>query len=220
MSTRLGARDTRRLARHLSHCQSCRREALAAGLDRGLFTRPSVRERVATRVAGLLPFPVLARFRRGGGADAAATAAPQPGRWSAHLPMLSDQLSSGWGKAAAGAAVLVAGVGGAAGVHHVATAPATSTDRPAHVRPAKAASVTAGEAGLRAQVARRRDARRRQREPRDEDHAGQARERQGRLASEVGASWGVEPTGRRRPCHVGRRRLGVTDLHPDRDLRT
>ena len=145
VSTRLGARDTRRLARHLSHCQSCRREALAAGLDRGLFTRPSVRERVATRVAGLLPFPVLVRFRRGGGADAAATAAPQPGRWSAHLPMLSDQLSSGWGKAAAGAAVLVAGVGGAAGVHHVATAPATSTDRPAHVRPAKAASVTAGK---------------------------------------------------------------------------
>ena len=47
--TRLGARDTRRLARHLAHCQSCRREALAAGLDRGLFARPSVRERVATQ---------------------------------------------------------------------------------------------------------------------------------------------------------------------------
>ena len=34
VETRLGARDTRRLARHLSHCQPCRREALAAGLDR------------------------------------------------------------------------------------------------------------------------------------------------------------------------------------------
>src|SRR5829696_5650685 len=75
--TRLGARDTRRLARHLSHCQTCRREALAAGLDRGLFTRPSVRERVASRVASFLPFPVLGnRFRRGGGTDAAAASAP------------------------------------------------------------------------------------------------------------------------------------------------
>ena len=70
VESRLGARDTRRLARHLSHCQSCRREALAAGLDRELFTRPSVRERVASRVAGLLPFPALLKFRRGGGADA------------------------------------------------------------------------------------------------------------------------------------------------------
>ena len=62
----LGTRDTRRLARHLSHCQGCRREALAAGLDRELLARPSVRERVASRVAGLLPFPALVKFRRGG----------------------------------------------------------------------------------------------------------------------------------------------------------
>src|SRR5690349_6570256 len=62
VTSTLGARDTRRLARHLSHCQTCRREALAAGLDRGLFTRPSVRE----WIAALLPFPVFARFRRGG----------------------------------------------------------------------------------------------------------------------------------------------------------
>ena len=47
VESRLGARDTRRLARHLSHCQPCRREALAAGVDRELFARPSVRERIA-----------------------------------------------------------------------------------------------------------------------------------------------------------------------------
>jgi RNA polymerase sigma factor (sigma-70 family) len=138
VGSRLGARDTRRLARHLSHCQSCRREAMAAGLDRNLFTRPSVRE----RVAAILPFPLLVRFRRGGDADAAA-ATSQPGRWSAHLPMLSDQLSSGWGKAAAGAAVLVASVGGAAGVQHAVTAPTPTKDRPAHVRAATVSSVTA-----------------------------------------------------------------------------
>ena len=55
--SRLGARDTRRLARHLAHCQPCRREALEAGLDRSLIARPPVRERVATRVAALLPVP-------------------------------------------------------------------------------------------------------------------------------------------------------------------
>src|SRR3954447_1899791 len=62
--SRLGARDTRRLARHLAHCQPCRREALAAGLDRGLLARPSVRDRVATKVAAILPFPIFTRLRR------------------------------------------------------------------------------------------------------------------------------------------------------------
>ena len=133
----LGLRDTRRLARHLSHCQGCRREALAAGLDRELLTRPSVRERVASRVAGLLPFPALVKFRRG--ADDAASLPPsgRGAQWASQLPMLSDHLSSGWGKAAAGAAVLVAGVGAGAGVHQVAT-PSAASDRPAEVRSATA----------------------------------------------------------------------------------
>ena len=121
----LGARDGRRLARHLAHCQSCRREAIAAGLDRGLFTRPSVRE----RVAALLGFPVWLRVRRG--ADEVASAAAPSGRWTAHLPLLADQVSGGgWGKAAAGVAVLLAGVGAGTGVRHVAP-------------PAKPAAVTA-----------------------------------------------------------------------------
>src|SRR3954470_830625 len=34
-----GGGGSRRLSRHLSHCQPCRREALAAGLDRGLLVR-------------------------------------------------------------------------------------------------------------------------------------------------------------------------------------
>jgi RNA polymerase sigma factor (sigma-70 family) len=114
--TRLGARDTRRLARHLSHCQPCRREALAAGLDRGLFTRPPMRERVAARVAAFLPLPAFLRT---------------------HLPAFSDQMSSGWGKAATGAAVLVAGVGAGVGVQHVATPP---EQPPAAVRTAPPAA--------------------------------------------------------------------------------
>src|SRR4051794_2942279 len=136
----LGARDTRRLARHLSHCQPCWREALAAGLDRDLFARRNVRERIASGLAGLFPFPAFARLRRGGGTDAAAAAAP--GRWSAHLPLLSDHLSSGWGKAAAGAAVLVAGVGGAAGVQHATTSSSPAHQRPALVTPARPSTTT------------------------------------------------------------------------------
>ena len=127
--SRLGTRDTRRLARHLSHCQRCRREALHAGLDRGLFARPPVRERIAARVAGLLPFPIFERFRRG----ADASPPPTGGRtasFASHLPMFSDQLASGWGKAAAGAALLIAGVGAGVGVQQVAKPP----EKPAAVR--------------------------------------------------------------------------------------
>jgi RNA polymerase sigma factor (sigma-70 family) len=125
--SRLGTRDTRRLARHLSHCQGCRREALAAGLDRELLTRPSVRERIASRVAGLLPFPIFGRFR-GRVADAAS-----------QLPLFSDHASTGWGKAAAGVAILAAGVGAGAGVREVAT-PSAAADRPAQVRSATAST--------------------------------------------------------------------------------
>src|SRR4051794_39692026 len=130
--SRLGARDTRRLARHLAHCQPCRREALAAGLDRGLFARPSVRDRVATKVAGILPFPIFARLRRG------ADDAPPPegsGRLSSlasHVPMLSDHLSTGWGKATAGAALLIAGLSAGVGVHQVTTSDSSPAGAGAH----------------------------------------------------------------------------------------
>src|SRR3954447_25834991 len=63
-SGRLGARDTRRLARHVAHCQPCRRQALAAGVDAALVARRPVRERVSTKIAGLLPFPFFFRIRR------------------------------------------------------------------------------------------------------------------------------------------------------------
>ncbi|MDA0183588.1 sigma-70 family RNA polymerase sigma factor [Solirubrobacter phytolaccae] len=154
VESRLGTRDTRRLARHLSHCQPCRREAMAAGLDRELFARPSVRERVANKVAGILPFPIFAKFRREADtAASASTSSPPSGRGAAfmqHLPMVSDHLQSGWGKAAAGAAVLVASVGAGVGVKEVASggpaAPAaleSSTQRASRTAaPAKTATPT------------------------------------------------------------------------------
>jgi RNA polymerase sigma factor (sigma-70 family) len=99
---RLGLRDQRRLARHVSHCQPCRRLAAHAGLD----VPVPVRRRIAEKVAGWLPLPAFLRFRRGD--DEAASASGGGGAWMAHVPSLSESLSSGWGKAAAGLATLLA----------------------------------------------------------------------------------------------------------------
>ncbi len=93
--TSLGLRDQRRLARHVAHCQPCRRLAAESGVDIPL----PVRTRVAGKLAGWLPLPGFLRLRRGG-------------EELMHLPALSDSMSTGWGKAAAGlAALLVAGAG-------------------------------------------------------------------------------------------------------------
>src|SRR5215216_4157892 len=61
--SRLGQRDKRKLARHVSHCQPCRRLAVASGLDVAV----PVRTRVADRIAALLPLPAF--LRRGGGGE-------------------------------------------------------------------------------------------------------------------------------------------------------
>src|SRR5688500_216665 len=127
--TRLGTRESRRLSRHVAHCQPCRREALAAGLDSAILTHVPLRKRAAEKVAALLPF---GWFGRGRGSDLAT-----------HAPLLSDQLSGGWGKLATAAAVLVAGVG-AAGVGTKVVGggdqPSAAADRPAAVERTGAAA--------------------------------------------------------------------------------
>lgn len=100
-SGRLGARDTRRLARHVAHCQPCRRQALAAGVDKALVARRPLRERAIEKVAALFPIPLLLRGRRGSSDDS----------WSSQLPMLSDHAAAGGAKLAAVAAIIVAGLG-------------------------------------------------------------------------------------------------------------
>jgi RNA polymerase sigma factor (sigma-70 family) len=130
----VGVRDSRRLSRHLAHCQPCRREAMAAGLDRGLLVRRPAAKRVVEKVAGLLPFPAFLRLRRG--AEGPPPSSEVPGaRWAAHLPALSDQLSGPWAKAGAAAALLVAGTGAGIGAHQVATH-RESPAKPAVVVPA------------------------------------------------------------------------------------
>ncbi len=109
---RLGVREQRKLAKHVAHCQPCRRLAAMAGLD----VPVPVRSRVAGKLAGLLPIPAWLRLRRGGD-EAAAAAGGGGGRgysFASHLPAFSDAFHSGWGKAAAGAAALLVAGGGAA----------------------------------------------------------------------------------------------------------
>jgi len=115
----LGARDTRRLARHLSHCQPCRKQARAAGVDGAVMARrPSRRELVGARIAGLLPFPALVRGRRSAEPDAVLSSSPGQGLWNHWTAMgtMHEPLVTGWSKAAAAAATLVlAGVGAEVG---------------------------------------------------------------------------------------------------------
>jgi RNA polymerase sigma factor (sigma-70 family) len=114
---RLGVRAERKMARHVSYCQPCRRAALAAGFDpASLERRRSVRE----KIAALLPLPAgLRRWVAGGpgGGDHGAL-------WSA-AAHYAEPAGGGWVKAAAAAAVLViAGVGvGAVAPHGGSAAP-------------------------------------------------------------------------------------------------
>src|SRR5919107_3359803 len=87
-ATRLGARDSRRLSRHVAYCQPCRRQALAAGVDSALVARKPIRERAIEKVAALFPFPLLFRGRRGGAGDTLMT----------QLPAVSDHAAAGGAK--------------------------------------------------------------------------------------------------------------------------
>ncbi len=51
----LGLRERRRFARHVAHCQPCRRQAHLAGIDESALRVPSLAE----RIAGLLPLPFV-----------------------------------------------------------------------------------------------------------------------------------------------------------------
>src|SRR5688572_28680480 len=146
-SGRLGARDTRRLARHVAHCQPCRRQALAAGVDSALVARKPIRERAIEKVAALFPFPLLLRARKDGSGDG----------WSAQLPMLSDHAAAGGAKLAAVAALVVAGLGAGVGTQitqredRAADRPARSSERTAP-RPASSSvtgPISAGVAATR-----------------------------------------------------------------------
>jgi RNA polymerase sigma factor (sigma-70 family) len=131
-SGRLGARDTRRLARHVAHCQPCRRQALAAGVvDPAAVQRRPLRDRAIEKVAGLFPIPLFLRGRRDGSGDS----------WLGQLPMFSDHAAAGGAKLAAVAALVVAGLGAGVGTQ-IGSADDDSANQ---ARPAKAAETRRAE---------------------------------------------------------------------------
>ena len=110
----LGIRDRRQLARHLSHCQPCRRCARMAGVDESFFHTPGV----VGKIAALLPFPWL-RWRRSHTGDEAVSASGT--HQLAALQSLQGMVriadpsapTYGLGRAVAtAAAVVIAGAGG------------------------------------------------------------------------------------------------------------
>ena len=104
----LGVRDRRRLARHLSYCQPCRRHARMLGVE-----APS-RTSIAAKVGALFPLPFLRRRGldgTGSGAPAAGQASGALAQWTASAGVVAEPLTN-WAKAAVTvAAVAIAGVG-------------------------------------------------------------------------------------------------------------
>jgi RNA polymerase sigma factor (sigma-70 family) len=132
----LGTRDRRRMARHLSYCQPCRRHAHAAGVS----DLVPARQPIGAKIAALLPLPAFLKRRWFGEPDVAAAAGGHGGQiaqWSANLGPMMDSAAGQWTKAVATAATIaVAGVGAGA---------ATRSDHVRMERPLGAASlVSAG----------------------------------------------------------------------------
>jgi RNA polymerase sigma factor (sigma-70 family) len=140
----LGARDRRRLGRHISHCQACRKHAGLAGLD----TADLAERKVRARLAALLPLPAFLRRRDGaddGGLAASISANAHPiAHWSTTVAHYVEPGIAGWTKAAAAAATLAAG--GATTTAHVHELPAG---------PAPAAQHAAAQPGALAAAAAR-----------------------------------------------------------------
>jgi RNA polymerase sigma factor (sigma-70 family) len=118
---RVGTRDERKMARHVSYCQPCRRAAFAAGFDADSLTpKRTARE----KIAALLPLPAFLKRRIAGhsGDDHGSTASI--GGQAATLAQLSTAAASyadpamHWGKAVAKAAAVAAAVVGAGVAAH------------------------------------------------------------------------------------------------------
>jgi RNA polymerase sigma factor (sigma-70 family) len=138
---RMGVRQERQMARHVSHCQPCRRAAYAAGLDvAALAERQSLR----SKIAALLPLPAFVRRWFGGGQDGeGGTGGGAIARWSTTAGQYAEP-ASGWVKAAAIAAtVAVAGVGAGVGVTRGTSQPGARDQVPA-AAPAGGSSSGAG----------------------------------------------------------------------------
>src|SRR3954454_10088021 len=90
----MGARDRRRMARHLSYCQPCRRHAHAAGVADLIPER----QHIVAKIAALPPLPAFLRRRWLGSDDVPAAACgghgSQIAQWSANLAPAMDSTAA------------------------------------------------------------------------------------------------------------------------------
>jgi RNA polymerase sigma factor (sigma-70 family) len=151
-----GLRDQRRMARHLAHCQPCRRYARFAGVDLDTAARPAAAAAAAAKIAAWFPLPLFLRRRWGSEQLVGQAHHGQVAQWSASIAGSVDPGTvSGWSKAVATATtVAVASLGAGAAIHehraieHIvgASAPASTAY---HAAPHSAGSATAtATAGL------------------------------------------------------------------------
>jgi RNA polymerase sigma factor (sigma-70 family) len=144
-----GARDQRRMAAHLSHCQRCRRAAYVAGVD--IVATPRMAARA--KVAAFLPMPAFLRRRTDAGGDIGGAGSGHVStlaQWSVQAGASVDPAIVSWVKAAAAAAsIAVVGVGAGEGTAQLAGL--ADGVRPVIVT--KSSSVPSGRAG--AVIARR-----------------------------------------------------------------
>jgi RNA polymerase sigma factor (sigma-70 family) len=144
----LGIKERRRVARHVSHCQPCRRFARAKGLDDSVLQTPGL----VGKIAALLPIPAFLRWRRGGGSGGDGDAANSVGSHSfsalQSVQTVAQYLNPaspavGLGRAAAAvAAVVVAGGGVVGGLSAANSGSKSHSVKPAaHVAPASTGCV-------------------------------------------------------------------------------
>jgi RNA polymerase sigma factor (sigma-70 family) len=118
---RVGTRDENKMARHVSHCQPCRRAALVAGFDPdALVPKRTARE----KLAAWLPLPEFLRRRLAGGAGG------DPGSTWMAAAQYAESAGGGWVKlaAAASAVLLAGGVGANTVVSHGDEKPAPRSE--------------------------------------------------------------------------------------------
>jgi RNA polymerase sigma factor (sigma-70 family) len=125
-SSAVGGRAGKRMARHISYCQPCRRYARLAGMDIAFEERRPLR----AKVAAIFPLPFFLR-RRSGGEDATSGLfsghASTLAQWSASLGPLGDPSAvGGWARAAAATAALAFAGAGAGVATHTLPAPSTA----------------------------------------------------------------------------------------------
>jgi RNA polymerase sigma factor (sigma-70 family) len=137
----LGVRDRRRLARHLSYCQSCRRHARLLGVDAP--SRPST----AAKLGAVVPLPFLRRRGFGGEGSASPAGSQASGalaQWTASAGVVAEPLAN-WAKTAVTvAAVAIAGIGAGVTAHNGALSRLLSGGDTARHAPARHAPAAGG----------------------------------------------------------------------------